>query len=343
MVHRICVSRRAAWVLLAGIYLASSAAAQAANTRNILLTGYWYPTNEMLAQFSTDPLLNGNGWQGDNWEGRGYDVYAHFPTYPTGSGNKGVGDFEVDYQDTSDDFWRITDEIDPVAILSFGRGAGPWEVEYRAINRSSWNPDYLAPDLPTPSPPDSSMPANAERYTTLPASAIEAAVDGAGIGVDAWVDWNGNAGSFLCNYMFYHDTWYQALHAAADDPNQCVSAGFIHVAGALTVAQGALATEVTLREVIAYVGTQIPGFGDTDGDGDVDIEDISVLAANWDQCGKTWADGDFTGDGCVTIEDLSLLAANWGAGTSSSSVPEPATLSALVLGGLAAVIRKGRR
>ena len=73
MVHRICVSRRAAWVLLAGIYLASSAAAQAANTRNILLTGYWYPTNEMLAQFSTDPLLNGNGWEDDNWEAPGYD------------------------------------------------------------------------------------------------------------------------------------------------------------------------------------------------------------------------------------------------------------------------------
>ena len=89
-----------------------------------------------------------------------------------------------------------------------------------------------------------------------------------------------------------------------------------------------------------FVTTAIPG--DTDGDGDVDINDLSTLAANWDQCGKTWADGDFTGDGCVDINDLSLLASNWGAGTAAAQVPEPATLSVLALGGLA-MLRRRRR
>jgi hypothetical protein len=87
-------------------------------TQNIMLTGYWDPTGQMLQKFSQDPDLNPSGWQGDNWMGLGYDIYAYFP-----DPNKGyTGDFEVDYQDTWDDFWRITGEIDPVAILSYGRG-----------------------------------------------------------------------------------------------------------------------------------------------------------------------------------------------------------------------------
>ena len=73
----------------------------AAHTQNILLTGYWPPTNEMLRKFSTNPDQNPGGWQGQNWEGRGYDVYAFFPEFPggTGSNPKGNGDFEIDYQD----------------------------------------------------------------------------------------------------------------------------------------------------------------------------------------------------------------------------------------------------
>ncbi len=226
-------------------------------TNNIMLTGYWYPTNKMLAQFSTDPSLNPNGWQGQNWEGRGYDVYAYFPTFPSPHYQKGVGDFEVDYQDTSADFWRIVDTIHPVAILGFGVGGGPWEIEYRAINFTSWNGDYLAPRYPNPSPPDGTVPANTVRYSTLPVEAIEAAVDSAGIGVDAWVDWNGDAGNFLCGYMFYHDTWYQDLHGDSSDPYWSVAAGFIHVGG-LTMQQSVQATEITLRETIVYVDTVVP-------------------------------------------------------------------------------------
>src|SRR4030042_830390 len=92
------------------------------NTRNVMLTGYWPPTNEMLRKFSTDPNHNPGGWQGENWEGRGYNIYAYFPEFPggTGSNPKGTGDFEVDYQDVSADFWRITDQIHPVAIMSYG-------------------------------------------------------------------------------------------------------------------------------------------------------------------------------------------------------------------------------
>jgi len=65
-------------------------------TPNIMITGYWPPTNEMLRQFSNNPAQNPNGWVGGDWEGRGYNIYAFFPEFPQGLG-KGEGDFEVDY------------------------------------------------------------------------------------------------------------------------------------------------------------------------------------------------------------------------------------------------------
>lgn len=52
--------------------------------------------------------------------------------------------------------------------------------------------------------------------------------------------------------------------------------------------------------------------GDINGDGKVDVLDLSILATNFGSCGKTLSQGDLTGDGCVNISDLSVLATNWG-------------------------------
>ena len=72
---------------VAGLLFISVSACFAGYTKNIMLTSYWPPTNEMLAKFSTDPALNPGGWQGQNWEGRGYDIYSYFPTFPGGTGD----------------------------------------------------------------------------------------------------------------------------------------------------------------------------------------------------------------------------------------------------------------
>ena len=89
----------------------------------IMLTGYWSPTNEMLRGFSASPRQNPDGWIGSDWEGRGYDVYAFFPEYPHG-GSQGEGDFEVDYQDTSQDFWPIANGLAPIAIITYPHAPG---------------------------------------------------------------------------------------------------------------------------------------------------------------------------------------------------------------------------
>ena len=81
---------------------------------------------------------------------------------------------------------------------------------------------------------------------------------------------------------------------------------------------------------------QIFHAGDATGNNTVDLIDLGALSTNWNQAGKTWADGDFSADGRVTLIDLGVLAANWGWSASSPSpIPEPASMSILALGAFA--------
>lgn len=65
---------------------------------------------------------------------------------------------------------------------------------------------------------------------------------------------------------------------------------------------------------------------DINGDGKVDITDLSILAAHYGQSGQTPATGDINGDGSVGIGDLSILAAAWG--QSSDTTPPTVSLTA---------------
>ncbi len=51
--------------------------------------------------------------------------------------------------------------------------------------------------------------------------------------------------------------------------------------------------------------------GDANRNGIVDIQDISVVANNWQQPRNNWAQGDFNRDGIVNIQDFSIVANNW--------------------------------
>ena len=238
--------------------------AHAAHTNNIMITGYWPHTNEMIRSFSDNPVQNPDGWIGENWEGSGYNIHAYFPEFPGGTeaNPKGDGDFEVDYQDTSDDFWRIVDELHPVAIITFGRGAydRSWEIESQTRNLDSWVNDYSAPTQPTPSPPDQTVPAGYIRESSLPMDSIAAAVNDASeeINVDAFVDDTGFAGGFLCEYVGYHASWYHDLHADATDDYWNVAAGHIHVGADLSRRHARLASFITLRQLTAHLDAVTP-------------------------------------------------------------------------------------
>ena len=77
--------------------------------------------------------------------------------------------------------------------------------------------------------------------------------------------------------------------------------------------------------------------GDINGDGLVDVADYNIWAANIGATGQPWSQGDLNGDGLVDVADYNIWAANVG---NIASTPEPATLSLLVLGGLAMLKRR---
>jgi hypothetical protein len=251
---------------------------------NILVTGYWPPTNEMLRAFSPSPDQNPDVWVGEDWEGRGYNIYAFFPEFPGGTGQnpKGDGDFEVDYQDTSNDFWPLVDELRPIAVLSFGRAGWDFDWELEGGNQmyalSLWSNDYLAPYDPTPELPIADESVGTQRMSTLPLQAIIDAVEAADPGLVPYST-TLDTSRFLCNYMGYHANWYRVLYDEMTDPGWCASAGFIHLGNRMTTLMAVAGTEATLRALTGHLDAIRPLFGDVDLNAVVDGADFAAFAA----------------------------------------------------------------
>ncbi len=247
----------------------SAPSAQAASTRSlatsgplptIVLTGYWPPSNEAVRRFSTNPAQNPQGWIGQNWEGRGYDVHSFFPEFNPpncDSCGQGTGDLEVDYQDTTADFWALVPPLKPIAVLTLSRGFPntSWELEMNQFNRNAWAGDFTAPFQPTPNPPDTSYPVNGLRPSTLPVLSMIQAVNAAGIGAQSYLCYSGNGGGYLSEFIAYLGVWYQSQHADPLDPALCLAAGHVHVGGNLQWDVAEAAAKTTLRELIDYLDT----------------------------------------------------------------------------------------
>ncbi len=94
---------------------------------------------------------------------------------------------------------------------------------------------------------------------------------------------------------------------------------------------------------IVIVTPGVPG--DLNGDGMVGSADLDIVRANWGQTVEVGclSCGDPSQDGIVGSADLDIVRANWGATASAAVVPEPGALSLILLAGLAAVCRRGRR
>ena len=92
-------------------------------------------------------------------------------------------------------------------------------------------------------------------------------------------------------------------------------------------------------EVSHYMLTN---YADANLDRYTDFTDFQVLLDHWQAPGG-WGDGDFNGDGTVDFLDFQVLLDYWnptGWSAGASQVPEPASLSLLLLGGLAVLRRK---
>jgi hypothetical protein len=316
-----------------GLVLAAAAAglvvagvAGATNTNNILVTGYWPPTNEMLREFSRNPTQNPGAWIGRNWEGRGFDVYAYFPEFPGGTtaNPKGNGDLEVDYQDTALDWARIIAEVKPVAIITTSRAntSVGWELEPAATRfrlsgesaPSGWSlaqytPDYLTPTRPTGTP-IVSEPVGRIRSNTLPmqeivsAVAAEMTVGQADPFIQFYNPLDPNSfdfgGAFLSGYIAYLGMWHQELNNNDTAPFRCTVSGHVHVGLGMTVPNARQAMKITIRTVATHVRTLVPLCpGDWNDDGAVTVQDIFDFLT-----GYFVNDGDANGDGASGTQDL---------------------------------------
>ena len=280
----------------------------------IMVTGYWPPTNEMVRHFSQNLKLNPEGWQGENWEGRGYDVVSFFPEFDPADCNncgQGYGDLEVDYQDFSQDYWPIVEAVQPVGIITFSRGFNDmsWELENRLVNRTNWYDDYTAPLLPTPNPPDDTVENYHVRYTSLPVNEIINAIDEAHIGLDPYLD-NTNAGMFLSEFSGYYGVWYKETFEE-DIENPCFAGGHIHVGAQVDWDTAKEAAEVSIRALIEHIDQFMILSGDCNSDGEVNILDVVALAGailgNMELTPSQSEAADIDNNGLLNILDIIAL------------------------------------
>ncbi len=86
--------------------------------------------------------------------------------------------------------------------------------------------------------------------------------------------------------------------------------------------------------------------GDANLDGKVDINDLTIVLANYGQTGTSWTTGEFTGDGTVDINDLTIVLAHYNQSVGAASlaaVPEPSSVALLAAVALSAVWVIARR
>ena len=106
---------------------------------------------------------------------------------------------------------------------------------------------------------------------------------------------------------------------------------------------------VSLRDSIGNgwdiaVPFQVSVPGDANLDGQVNATDLNALALNWRSTFAAWSHGDFNGDSKVDALDLNTLALNWQHGVAAATapaVPEPSSITLLLLGLCALVRRAG--
>ena len=88
--------------------------------------------------------------------------------------------------------------------------------------------------------------------------------------------------------------------------------------------------------------------GDLNADGFVGVDDLNIVLTHWNQ-NVTPGDltmGDPTGEGFVGVDDLNVVLTNWNNGVptaENTQIPEPGTLSLLLLAGSALLNRENRR
>ena len=113
----------------------------------------------------------------------------------------------------------------------------------------------------------------------------------------------------------------------------------VYVGGSWTAEQDMDAYFDNMVFAANHVGRR-GGWGDANLDGNVNGADYTLWADHYKLPGD-WGDGDFTGDGAVDGADYTIWADHFDDG--GASVPEPAAVALICLGGLARLLPRRRR
>ena len=115
----------------------------------------------------------------------------------------------------------------------------------------------------------------------------------------------------------------------------------------ISFASSSRATAYSPMDENSWIGFRVASSdsGDANGDGKVDINDLTIVLADFGRTGMTWSNGDFNGDGAVDINDLTIVLANFGtrSGLGITCVPEPSTLALLGIGSISLLASAWRR
>ena len=245
----------------------------------------------------------------------GYDIVSFFPSFnppDCDDCGQGYGDLEVDYQDTSEDWWNIVDSHNPVAIITFSRGYinYSWEMEWKYFNWLEWIDDFTPPYQPTPAPPDQDSPINYIRFSSLPMTEIVEAVNSEDLGLNSYIDYGEGAGGYLSEYKGFHGVWYKDLMENVDE-TPCYLAGHVHVGGLVDWDTAHEAVLITVREAILYIHEHILIPGDVNRDGVINSLDIimilSHLNGTTELTDNQFFFADMDEDDEITIHDVVFL------------------------------------
>jgi hypothetical protein len=205
---------------------------------------------------------------------------------------------------------------DNVGSESIVRPQNTTATDFTFENQSNWT----LPDPTNPSVTAGSLVAD----TCQPVlnGTVNRSAGGEGItGVQVVIA--GGAAPLLLAATVTGTTWSVALPAGLADGTYSIQA---------------TATDAGGNTAFAAAPLTVPLPGDANLDGKVDINDLTVVLAHYNQTnGTSWSTGDFNLDGRVDINDLTIVLADYnktmGSGP-AAAVPEPATVVLLVLGGM---------
>ncbi|MEM7682755.1 MAG: family 16 glycosylhydrolase [Planctomycetota bacterium] len=146
----------------------------------------------------------------------------------------------------------------------------------------------------------------------------------------------GASSELLLNGSSLEDAWLDFM-LEAEAPAGAAEARLVFLFAQPSNQGGAVWVDSALLGVVAP--PTLPG--DANADEVVDLLDFDVLSANFGfGAGGGQGRGDFNGDGFTNLLDFDILSANFGTAAAPATVPEPAGLTALVAGILAAARRR---